>query len=184
MDKNLEEINRLIGHLFRRRKILEFYEKRGNEPKDLYDSSRINYQEILDKLNGLDFDALDWMDSNEGKVAYLGYCVDDDQSDQAYDHCGRCLNYLALNNNPKDKYDLVYLCALYGSDFFDRIICKDFKDSGLDCLERISKLCINRCFDCKNAQVIESDDVTQSKDTCLLKKSRISLECPDFEAKD
>ena len=182
-----EELKAAIVLLFRRRRCLEVFRVSENVPPNILKRSEKMYSEAIAKLKRMNFDAVPWMESPAGAVAYLQFCVNHDTRDASHDRCGQCNNYVMIDvfDAKKNEYDNIFLCIL-DHDGIERVVCKDFSDSGEPFPARLMAS-FNRCDGCGNQRIIKAvvvgipDGIDE--DRCIKGCNRLSAAACEFDTR-
>lgn len=105
--------DKLIRHVFCRKHHVEFYQKHKRRlPKSLWLGARLAYQEIIEIGDQMNFNVKKYMRSAEGKVKYLEYCVNLEQTEKNIDRCIACKNF----------DEAINVCS-YGKDTETTVVC-------------------------------------------------------------
>lgn len=170
MDLETEKIR-----LLRRKRMLDWCIK-SNAPDQIFNESKQFFNDTIEQLKKLDFDAEKYINSEEEKIDYFVYCTDEEHFEACDEKCWRCHHYFMLDGNKHQEY---LGCELKKTD---NIVCLDFDDSGFDFSERLQKFCINRCYKCEHCKPGKYDILVGDLDMqCDLDCNRIKIYCEFYK---
>lgn len=148
-----------------------------NSCVDIIEIEKKILQKHKDTLKSIfNIDAEAYLNSIEGQIEYISFCVQEKNNQDLSERCDRCSHYFMKHPNEDEMQT--------GCDLFDvmPMNCKQFHDTGKDFVERLF-LTVDRCTFCKNlkkTKEILEDKVLLEFQFCSLGLNELAIDCSNF----